>query len=89
LSPNSMTFSFLQVGLVCLVYLSMLFTVAYCTEKGLISQRIARHPVTYIFHWVFLRARGRITASLISPAILATGLSLIILALVPSSYLLR
>ncbi|WP_045855747.1 ATP-binding protein [Teredinibacter purpureus] len=44
-----MTFSFLQVGLVCLVYLSMLFTVAYCTEKGLISQRIARHPVTYIF----------------------------------------
>ena len=44
-----MTFSFFQVGLICLSYLSVLFAIAYCTEKGLISQRIVRHPVTYIF----------------------------------------
>lgn len=44
-----MTLSYLQAGLICLAYLSVLFSVAYCTEKGLISQRIVRHPVTYIF----------------------------------------
>jgi len=44
-----MTFSFFQVGLICILYLGVLFTIAYCTEKGLISQRIVRHPVIYIF----------------------------------------
>lgn len=44
-----MTFSFLQVGLICLTYLSVLFAIAYCTERGLISSRLVRHPVTYIF----------------------------------------
>lgn len=44
-----MTFSFLQVGLICLTYLSVLFTIAYCTERGLISSRLVHHPVTYIF----------------------------------------
>jgi len=44
-----MTLSYLQVSLVCIAYLSVLFTVAYCTERGLISSRIVKHPVTYIF----------------------------------------
>ncbi len=44
-----MTFSFFQVGLICLVYLSMLFSVAYATEKGWIPDRIVSHPLVYIF----------------------------------------
>ena len=44
-----MTFSFFQVALICLIYMSALFAIAYCTEKGLVSSRIVHHPVTYIF----------------------------------------
>ncbi|SMF21065.1 Two-component sensor kinase CbrA [Alteromonadaceae bacterium Bs31] len=44
-----MTFSFIQVGLICLCYIAILFSIAYCTEKGLIAQRLVYHPVTYIF----------------------------------------
>ncbi|ACR12925.1 ATP-binding protein [Teredinibacter turnerae] len=44
-----MNFSVIQVGLICLTYLSVLFTIAYCTERGLISSRLVHHPVTYIF----------------------------------------
>lgn len=43
-----MTFSFLQIALVCLVYLGVLFTIAYSTEKGWVSDRLVSHPVTYI-----------------------------------------
>jgi len=44
-----MTLSFLQVGLICLIYLGALFSVAVATEKGLIPNRLVFHPVTYIF----------------------------------------
>lgn len=44
-----MTFSFLQLALICLVYLSLLFGIAYITERGWISNKIIYHPVTYIF----------------------------------------
>ncbi|MBX2857374.1 MAG: PAS domain S-box protein [Cellvibrionaceae bacterium] len=44
-----MTFSYLQVALICLAYLSILFTIAYSTEKGLIGEKIVSHPLTYIF----------------------------------------
>ncbi|WP_188149450.1 ATP-binding protein [Teredinibacter waterburyi] len=44
-----MTFSFLHVALICFTYLGVLFAVAYSTEKGLISDKIVSHPVTYIF----------------------------------------
>jgi len=44
-----MPFSFLQVGIVCLAYIAVLFTIAHCTERGLISRRIVEHPLTYIF----------------------------------------
>ena len=43
-----MTFSFLQVALTCLGYLSVLFCVAYATERGLISEKIVSHPVVYV-----------------------------------------
>lgn len=44
-----MTLSFLQVGIICLIYLSMLFSVAWATEKSLIPTRIVTHPIVYIF----------------------------------------
>ncbi len=43
-----MTFSFLQIGLVCLIYLSVLFAIAYSTEKGWVPDRLITHPVVYI-----------------------------------------
>ncbi len=44
-----MTLSFPTVALVCVVYLTLLFLVAYLTEKGFIPNRIVSHPVTYVF----------------------------------------
>ena len=44
-----MTFSFLQVAFICVVYLGLLFAVAHATEKGWVSDKIISHPVTYIF----------------------------------------
>ena len=44
-----MTFSFLQVALICLAYLVVLFSIAYSTERGWIGDRVVSHPVTYIF----------------------------------------
>lgn len=44
-----MTFSFTQVALICLLYLGLLFGIAYCTERGWVSNKIVSHPVTYIF----------------------------------------
>lgn len=44
-----MTFSFLQVALICLAYLCVLFSIAHFTEKGWVSNKIVTHPVTYIF----------------------------------------
>ncbi|MFT7561128.1 MAG: PAS domain S-box-containing protein [Flavobacteriales bacterium] len=44
-----MTFSFLQVALICLIYLGAVFSVAFATERGLIPDKIVSHPITYIF----------------------------------------
>ncbi|MFT5085193.1 MAG: Na+/proline symporter, partial [Lentisphaeria bacterium] len=44
-----MTFSFLQVALICTLYLSILFGIAYTTEKGWVPNRIVSHPIIYIF----------------------------------------
>ena len=44
-----MTFSFVQVGLICLIYLGILFSVAYATEKGIIPNSVVSHPLVYIF----------------------------------------
>ncbi len=44
-----MTFSFLQLALICILYLSALFAVAWITERGWISKKIIYHPLTYIF----------------------------------------
>lgn len=44
-----MTFSFLHVGLICIVYISLLFGIAYATEKGWIPDKVVSHPVVYIF----------------------------------------
>jgi len=44
-----MTFSFLQVAIICIVYISILFGVAYATERGWIPAKIVAHPVVYIF----------------------------------------
>lgn len=44
-----MTFSFFQVALICLIYLSVLFAVAYATEKNWLPEKFVSHPVVYIF----------------------------------------
>ena len=44
-----MSISFFTVGLICLLYLGVLFAVAQATEKGWIPDRLITHPVTYIF----------------------------------------
>ena len=44
-----MTFSFLQVALIILVYVSMVFGVAYSTERGWIPEKIVSHPIVYVF----------------------------------------
>lgn len=44
-----MTFSFLQVALICFIYLGVLFAIAFATERGWIPNKIVFHPVTYIF----------------------------------------
>lgn len=43
-----MTFSFFHVALICFSYLSVLFLVAYATEKGFVSDRIVSHPIVYV-----------------------------------------
>ena len=43
-----MTFSFLQIALICLTYLSLLFGVAFATERGWIGNKIVHHPITYV-----------------------------------------
>lgn len=44
-----MTFSFLNIALICLVYLGVLFSIAYSTDRGWISDSVVNHPITYIF----------------------------------------
>lgn len=44
-----MTFSFLNIALICLLYLGILFAIAYSTDRGWISDKVVNHPVTYIF----------------------------------------
>lgn len=44
-----MTLSYPQVAMVCGVYLGVLFSLAYATERGWLPDRLISHPVTYIF----------------------------------------
>ncbi|PCK02598.1 MAG: histidine kinase [Alteromonadaceae bacterium] len=44
-----MTFDLLGIALICLIYIGVLFGIAYATEKGWIPNRIVSHPITYIF----------------------------------------
>ncbi|WP_086929717.1 ATP-binding protein [Agarilytica rhodophyticola] len=44
-----MTFSFLHVGIICIVYISIIFGVAYATENGWISEKVVTHPIVYVF----------------------------------------
>ncbi len=44
-----MTFSFTFIASVCAVYLAVLVTIAYSTEKGWVPNSLVSHPVTYIF----------------------------------------
>lgn len=46
---SRMTFSFAQVAFVCMAYISILFGIAYTTEKGWIPDKVVSHPVVYIF----------------------------------------
>ena len=43
----STNFSFSQLTLISVSYLLFLFGVAWCADRGLIAQRIIRHPLTY------------------------------------------
>ena len=43
-----MTFSLTYLFLAVVCYLSLLFLLAYATEKGKIPKRIIRHPLTYV-----------------------------------------
>ncbi len=43
-----MSFSLAQILLFIVVYLTGLFTVAYLAERGIIPERITRHPATYV-----------------------------------------
>lgn len=44
-----MTFSFLHVAVIGVVYISLLFGIAYATERGWIPDKIVSHPIVYIF----------------------------------------
>lgn len=44
-----MSFSFFQIALICIFYLSVLFGIAWITERGWISNKIISHPITYVF----------------------------------------
>ncbi len=43
-----MTFNLSFIFLAVIVYLSLLFFIAYATESGRIPSRLARHPLTYV-----------------------------------------
>lgn len=43
-----MSFTFLQVALISLVYIATVFGIAYATERNWISNKITSHPITYI-----------------------------------------
>ena len=43
-----MTFSFIELGATCLIYISVLFFVAFATDKGLIPERLVLHPAVYV-----------------------------------------
>lgn len=44
-----MTFNFLHIGLIGLVYISLLFGIAYATERNWIPSKVVSHPLVYIF----------------------------------------
>lgn len=43
-----MSFSFAQVALISLLYVAIVFGIAYATERNWIPARITSHPITYI-----------------------------------------
>lgn len=43
-----MSFSVAQILLFIVAYLTCLFSVAYLADRGLISERVTRHPATYV-----------------------------------------
>ncbi|HEY7774269.1 MAG TPA: ATP-binding protein [Marinagarivorans sp.] len=43
-----MSFTFIQVALISLVYIATVFGIAYATERNWISNKITSHPITYI-----------------------------------------
>ncbi len=44
-----MTFSFLHVALIGVVYILILFGIAHATEKGWIPDKVVFHPIVYVF----------------------------------------
>ena len=44
-----MTFSYLHVAIICIVYIGILFGVAYATERSWIPEKVVTHPLVYIF----------------------------------------
>ena len=43
-----MTFNLTYLFLAVLIYLSLLFLIAYATEHGKVSKRVINHPLTYV-----------------------------------------
>ncbi|UTA48667.1 ATP-binding protein [Simiduia sp. 21SJ11W-1] len=43
-----MTFSLIEISLLCVGYLLLIFGIAWITENGWIPDRVIRHPLTYI-----------------------------------------
>lgn len=43
-----MTFTYFQVALICFAYLAVVFSLAYSTDRGWVSDRLVSHPITYI-----------------------------------------
>ena len=43
-----MSFSLTQILLFIVAYLSGLFAVAYVSDKGIVPERITRHPAVYV-----------------------------------------
>ena len=68
-----MTFTYLQVALICFAYLAVVFSLAYSTDRGWVSDRLVSHPITYICSLGILPVPGRFTAWWIWPANLVTA----------------
>ncbi|MFL0803702.1 MAG: PAS domain S-box protein [Agarilytica sp.] len=44
-----MTFSFFHVALIGIIYILILFGIAYATEKGWVPDKVVKHPIIYVF----------------------------------------